>query len=627
MKMKKTTKLAGLAVGSMSLLCASNAVADGQGATTGTAVVLRTVTEKVGTGTLPALKIAKNTGSGLVDVYANYHGSAIGMVWTASDTTKNPKLNGNNNDPSYFRGQVAFSKLTEKGLESVVAPKMLPKLGGERAFMRPGLVMLMGGKYALVYGAAEDNGVNNNNPQAVAWVVDTATGNLVNITNSTRTSPEKPTNLIELTGQNDDQQYGPHSVCAISETAVLIGVQRQNQNAYVMRVDVAEAGGGVTVKAKMRKVVQNGQHSRPQIACPLGPATTPRNELVVTTVEANGQPANIGIRALAINTDTLQPRVSKLIAASAPNQNQYAVQPTASYINDKVVAIQYQMSSKLGTRNNGNAHKGGANVARLATFNVADFTKLDEATAVAVSSRHSDSCGIQFGPNGEPAAGVISGSITGSGGANVLVHPIDPTTGKIATIDRVGRNFQVAKLSDVGGNAVRGKRNPNNQGRAFIRCVGGLANPGFGKTDGFMPEVKSFTVSMAQGWEALPTNGTDIPEHAYLSLIPAAWETKIIAVPGPVTNSSDVKPGPSPTTTAPSTTNSGGTSGEDLSSGDDAADDTSDPFAQNTDDELMSQPRSSSCSMSTGSSGASNFGLIGAAFGLSLLIARRRKAS
>jgi MYXO-CTERM domain-containing protein len=608
----------------MSLLCASNAVADGPSATSGTAVVLRTVTEKVGTGTLPTAKIAKNTGSGLVDVYANFHGNNIGMVWTASDSTKNPNINGN--DPSYFRGQVAFSKLTEKGLESVVAPKMLPKLGGERAFMRPGLVMLMGGKYALVYGAAEDNGVNNNNPQAVAWVVESATGNLVKITNSTRQNAEKPTNLIELTGQNDDQQYGPHSVCAISETAVLIGVQRQNQNAYVMRVDVAEEAGGVSVKAKMRKVVQNGQHSRPQIACPLGPATTPRNELVVTTVEANGQPANIGIRALAIDTNTLQPRVSKLIAASAPNQNQYAVQPTASYINDKVVAIQYQMSSKLATRNNGNAHKGGANVARLATFNIADFTKLDEATAVAVSSRHSDSCGIQFGPNAEPAAGVISGSITGSGGANVLVHPIDPATGKIATIDRVSRNFQVAKLSDVGGNAVRGKRNPNNQGRAFIRCVGGLQNPGFGKASGFMPEVKSFTVSMAQGWDALPTNGTDIPEHAFLSLIPASWETKVVGVPGPVTNSTDVKPGPSPTTTSPTSTN-GGTSGEDLSSGDNA-EDTSDPFAQSPDDELMSQPRTSSCSVSTGaSSGASNFGLLGAAFGLSLLIARRRKAN
>ena len=65
------------------------------------------------------------------------------------------------------------------------------------------------------------------------------------------------------------------------------------------------------------------------------------NEVVVTSVEANNQPADIGVRVGALDTSTLQFRTSKLSVPSAPNQNVYAVQPTISYLAAAATLVRY----------------------------------------------------------------------------------------------------------------------------------------------------------------------------------------------------------------------------------------------------------------------------------------------
>ncbi len=626
MSIKRSTIFAQASLATLSLLVAGSAHAGdlaggGTGAGGGSGagggqIQLQTFSTKAWTAALPKQRVGRLTGSGAVDTDANWYpgtgGTLVGMVWTASDTTPNQ-----NN--SYFRGMFGVSKLTDAGLQPVVQPTMLPKLEGDRTFMRPRVIFANGGKHLVLIAAAEENGVNNGNPQVITTVIDAATGQQLKIANGGQTGATfrngQFMNLITASGNNDGQQYGPHSLCQVSDNEILSMVQRNNNNQYALLFQVTDNGNGtVNVTAKRKQVIQNAQHSRGMIACPLAPPTSRVSSLVVTSVEANNQPADIGVRVGVLDTSTLSFTTSKLAVASNPNKNVYAVQPNITYLGGKYVGLQYQISNKTGSSNNGNKHQGGNNKAYLEVLDAATLASVDKAEAVAAASRHADACGTTFGADGAPAVGVISGSATGTGAGLVQVHPIDPTTGKIAPVDRVGRLFQVSKFADVSGNAVRGKRNPQDQGRGFLRCVGGLPNPGFGKGNGFMADVKTFTLSLAQGYE----NGgrqdatTDEAEHPFLSLVPASWKTGVTGVPGGVTDQPPL--GPSPTT--------GGTGGTTGSASDGTSGYPSDDGKSGYDSDL-SGGQASGCSTTSQNSNGAAAGLF-AAVGLALASMRRR---
>ena len=58
--------------------------------------------------------------------------------------------------------------------------------------------------------------------------------------------------------------------------------------------------------------------------------------------------------------------------------------------------------------------------------------------------------------------------------------------------------------------------NPGRQGRDFLRCIGDVPNPGFGKAGGFRPEVASFFARPSCGMQP------GEPKNAlFLSLLPA----------------------------------------------------------------------------------------------------------
>ncbi|HWL84567.1 MAG TPA: hypothetical protein VNO21_02125 [Polyangiaceae bacterium] len=541
----KSSRIAACAIFALAMGAAGLAAAD----TSAPIVLLRTATVMVKDS--PNGKVGRQTGAGVMDtsVAADDKGH-IFMTWTDSVP--------NNDNAGGVQGAIAIADLTGQGLNITLPPTELPALKGERTHMRPQAAI--GQNFLLDIFASEDNG-NNDNPQAVAWVFD-RNGTMLAISNTTRNRNDaaamKPTNLITLAKNNDNQQYGPHSVCALGPAAdgngeeFLLGVQRNNTAAYVMKVNVAMNADGtakVTVPY-LTKVVNNARHCRPQVECPPAGAALTRRTRVITSVEANNQPADIGVRAVLFDIDTGKAVNSKLIAASDPKNNKYAVQPSIAAVSENVVAIEWAQSAnaRKGAGRNGNGHTGGENLSMLTTLNVSDLSQLDQKSRIAPYQRHAHAMGATYGAGaGQPAVASMGGSSTGSGKGMMQMIPIDPASGKIGEVDPL-KVYEVSKLSDVANLPARGKRNPSDQGAGFINGFAGLKNPGFGTANGFMPEVSSFTISAVPGFKDITTSTR---ESLFLSLVPATWKDQIATTPGPTTFTSDIQNGPSPTVSQP----------------------------------------------------------------------------
>jgi MYXO-CTERM domain-containing protein len=591
-------------------VCAVSVAAQADTAAVGP-VILNTATMlAVESANGPATKpVGKQTGSGVVDTQIAFDNATgdIVTLWTQSVVP---------NGQSGVQGAFGIQKLTEAGLQNVKPLNMLPTLKGERTFMRPAVAL--GKDFVLMIGASEDNGNqggnnSNGNPQPVAFVADRS-GNLLKILNNTRPDATKPTNLITLSGQQDGQQNGTHSICSLGVQAdgsesFLMGLQRNNQQARVLAVNVAMQNGGVKVTVPyLKTVVQNAQHCRPQIACPVNGALG--STAVIASVEANGQPADKGVRAIVIDTKTGNTIASKLIAASNPGQNIYAVSPSAAYISDSVVGIEWTKAQASRTNNNnGNGHaKGGSQLSMLTTLSVsADkntaLAKLDEVERPAPYNRHAAAFGTMYGAGaGVPAVAVLGASSTGLGKGLVQMVPVDAVTGKIGAIDPTAM-YEVSKLSDV-------------------------ANPGYGKATGFMPEVKTFNISAVAGLKDLTTANRD---SLYVSLFPATWDQAVATTPGTATPIADIPAGPSPrapspTTPSTPTTPAGGgdpfgNSGDSTGSTDGTGS-TGGTKAAGYGDAPQS---AGGCSVSTTATSSSSFGgLALAGLGLALMSVRRK---
>jgi MYXO-CTERM domain-containing protein len=531
-------------------------------------VLLRTATSLAYLAPNGANAVEKNTGAGVMDAKPAFrnlplgNGSTVTRIGTLF-TVEDPQAN---NAGSHMQGGLYIGDLTEQGLAHK-AVRMLPRLDGERAFMRPLIAFGQTMNYMLLIGASEDNGNdngnNNGNPQAVAFVAD-LDGNILPIGNNTRgagNAQAKPTNLVQLSGAQDNQQYGPHSICYLGSEgpqseSFLVGVQRDNKNAYIMKVVVQPAAGGANVTVPyFKKVLDNARHCRPQVTCPA--AGSPFAYL--TTVEGNNQPAEVGVRLFAINPSTGDVANQALIAPSDPDGTKfpnaqtgqpgpaiYAVQNSGLIpLGNGLAAVGYQVSSH-GRKDQGDGHSGGANMSVLATIRLSDLGVVDRKPMVAPYQRHAFSFPMLFGPGiGKPAAAVMGGSSTGTGKGRLQIVEIDGM-GKVGDIANLP-TLDVSLYSDVANLPARAKRNPNNQGAGFLNGISGAPNPGYGKVNGFLPEVRTFFVSALPGYAMDPIQHPETNrESLWVSLVPATWDEKVDAVPGPVTKAEDIKPGPSP---------------------------------------------------------------------------------
>ena len=456
-------------------------------------------------------RIGKNTGIGYMDPQLKMDDSPgalanPGEVPLLITATRSDSQNANpNGDPSYMQGAFAVVKLTQAGPQTDTMKLVnLPNLEGERNWQKPNIMAT--DKYYLLIAASEDNG-QNNNPQVVAFVYDKTTLAAVPVLNTNRQdSTLKPTNLIELSGKNDNQQYGPHSIQRIpgAPSSFVMGVQRNNQNAYVMRVDVQEAAGGVNLNVPyLTRVINNAQHCRPDLITNKADGNT----AFLTSVEANNQPADIGVQALKFDLTTGKVIARTYVAKSDPRNNKYAVQPNIADLGTHI-AVSYQLSEKTRKGGNGQGHTGGSNLSMVQLLDKATLTTVGAPTmAISAYARHAGSIGGLWGEDGKemPAFISISGSSLGTGKGFAQVVPFDTTGLALGTKDPA-KLYEISQYSDIAGTVSRGKRNPNNQARGFIYAQANIPNPGYGKGNtAFMPEVKTFIGSAVQGFTSSAT--------------------------------------------------------------------------------------------------------------------------
>lgn len=569
----KTSRICAAVAAMLATFAGESARAEPGTATGGDVVVLQTYLKLAMDGNTGPNRIGKNTGAGIMDtnVYldqtaaakANAAETLLGLIYTRSAATPN-------NENSYMQGGFMLAKIKESGVE-LGQPINLPTLNGERAFMRP--LIAFTPKFAVLIAAAEDNGLNNNNPMPVMFLADKATGQLVPIANSTRGQGNinKPTNLVRqalndgIQVNNPNNQRGPHMIVPVSDNSFLVGMQYNNQAQEVFRVTVND---DATVRMNwLRRYSNNAVHNRPQVAFD-GAAG------YMTAIECNAQPANIGIRLTKFDVNTGNPIQSKIVERAIPQQNKYVAEPHIGLVGGKV-AIQFANSSKARVQNGNNGHAGGGNVTRLGLY---DPNTLDRVGNLVDSpanyQRHAGMFTTSYGPNGEKAVAVISGSSTGIGKGLLQIIPVK-ADGSLGEKD-FAKMYTVSTFSDVANLQARGKRNPNNQAKGFINGIGDVPNPGFDKPNGFMPEVKTFSASAVTGFADAAAAQRGLKEGMWLSLIPASWKAGLKTTPGQPTDKPSgqgTETGPLPRTTGPSTDPSGDakqadpppvTNGEDL---------------------------------------------------------------
>ncbi len=568
----KTSRISAAIVVTLAMFAAGSAGADPGVATGGGTAVLSpfnkvwVVGDKLG----PA-RLGQKTGAGVMDSAFTWDSAAyatdkskltIGTVLTRSNQTAN-----NNN--SYMQGGFAVATLGASGAP-VLGPMIeAPNLNGDRPFMRPQIAFTS--KYVLLIAASEDNDSNNGNPKPVAFLYDkaavlanTAGGPMTpaKIANNNR-NINKPIDLISvalkagINVNNPNNQRGPHSIVEVpgKPGTFVVGMQYNNQAQEAFSVTVDDATGAIKMNW-LQRYSNNARHCRPQVA--INPTT---GEGFITAVEANNQPAEIGMRLTKFDTATGKATASKIVVRSQPNQALYVAEPILGLVGDKV-GIQYSMTKTNGRQNNNiNGHGNtGAQLSTVALFNQTDLamagTPLQNASAF---SRHAHLFATVYGPDATPALATIAGSSDGQKGAFIQYLPLT-TDGKLGVKD-YGKMYNIAQYSDVANVQARGKRNPNDQAKGFINGLGVVPNPAY-TTDAtkaataFMPETKCFSVSVVTGYTDPAGAALGLKNSAWLSLTPAAWQTGLSTAPGTPTDkpgSNADGTGPSPRTTGPGT--------------------------------------------------------------------------
>lgn len=560
--------------------------------------------------------------------------------------TKSTTWGGSTGLSTGMQAGLITSKITTTGLTTpTVTSLALQGYNGEqRVFMRPNT--LLGKDFVAVVFADENDGpAEDGNPQPVTWAFDRTTLTQLNVTNAGSVGQKvtDPINLYTLSGDNDGQQLSPHSFCKLPDEADgseswIIGLQYNNTQARVMKVNYKTDGvGGVQVNVPYETTVEGtAQHTRPMFACPPPNATTSGQVsgqyIVVTTVEADVRPADYGIRAILVNVTTGQKVSSTRVINPDSNNNVWAVQPTAQYISPTVVALQYQMSNapydrhdQGGNQGDPDDHTGAPNLAYLTTLSVpapgGDFQVIQTAPRVSAYSRHAEAFGMLYGADGTAggAVGVISGAATGLSPGLLQVIPIN-ADGTFEPVPDPLKLYEVSQYSDVANLPAMTKKDPD-QGRGFIHAYYGLPNPGYQVANGFMPEVKTFSVSAVAGYN---DPNTDNRESITFSLVPATWDPSYNTTPG---TAGTVPPGPSPT--APSGTPATNPTGPSSGAGQAPTGSTSGGGGSGVHTGFGPTSSSDSCGCVTAGSDKSS-GLLGFAalgLGFALLGLRRRSGS
>jgi hypothetical protein len=256
-------------------------------------------------------------------------------------------------------------------------------------------------------------------------------------------------------------------------------------------------------KTYLQPVVAPANIGRPAIV-----ALSPTRSLVCAA-KGNQRPPEIGVECALVDAHTGRSLWKQLVAPSQPAADKtqpgvYMNQPQLARMDDDRVALQVIESSGQGK----NKNKKGVSKAHLYVLSPDDAGPhvLGERAGIGSYQAHATVCAGHFGQGSAaaPAVGVFEAPITGGGLPLLTLARFDrvtvaedPATTMMPRVmaSRVlgGERADSGYLSNLYG------RNPKNQGREFLRCIGDVPNPGFGVGGGFRPDVRSFFVAPYTG--------------------------------------------------------------------------------------------------------------------------------
>ncbi len=497
-------------------------------ATTATAQVQRAPVSVRLTNGLDAGPSGDNTGPGaeqatLVQSVVDGH-HYITTVWMSSQV-------GNGDRP--YQCKCATTELDPlQGPRTVAGPTQITALNGDRPCNHPHMdINPLTNQILLSYGST--NGSNNVQPYVQGLDV------MCNVT----------TNKIRI-GNNNGNDGAPWVQVVNPATGLFqVGYLENNQRSRAVGVSLPagataltrgndgnhSVGGNVLYN---KTIVGTANIGRPSIARVSDTST------IFCSSNGDNRPPEFGVACAAVDAltgdktwdnNTCTPargnntQGSCLIAQSHPNANP----PT--YMNQPIVALgengrfYVQVEQSNGPPNNNNNNARGATTTMLYTLlpNATGPSIQGHVESIGLNQVHATTCTGKYGQDAKVHVAVVDSSITGSGIGAVQLEKFD-ITGQ--TLTQVGNPLALSGYpADSGYLANQDGQNPNDQGRDFMRCIGDIANPGFGVANGFMPTVQSFfAIPFAgcaddQGAACDPDVNPNNPEKnsLFLSLLPA----------------------------------------------------------------------------------------------------------
>jgi hypothetical protein len=230
----------------------------------------------------------------------------------------------------------------------------------------------------------------------------------------------------------------------------------------------------------------------------------------------------------------------------------YFNQPTIAKLSNNRFALMTAETNAMGK--NGNVK--GSNLSHMFMLEQnGDNVTVNSAQikGAAVHQTHPTICTGGYSDNAAPAVAVFSAAPTGIGRAAMQLVKYDDKA-KAFNADTTNDMWPTAWYGDSGHLSNWYGRNPGNQGRDFLRCIGGVPNPGHGVPNGYQSNVKTFFVGAVHG--RVPG---DAKNSLFLSLVPGESDVKLSPQnPVPAGESVDTTPVATDPTPSSDSGNSGG---------------------------------------------------------------------
>jgi MYXO-CTERM domain-containing protein len=425
----------------------------------------------------------------------------------------------NTND--YLQTMIVVAQLTKDGFEVGGAYYVLPELSGgnrNRDGMKPQVACLDAANGLFV---VDGNYAPDNLARTYAAVFQVTRSDLQDLYPM---QLGKATMVLESTNDNcSDRDYQDMIVrpAAVGYRVNLTGACNGNGTdvAWATYFDVACAGAECSILSGPKTQISQGQIERFRAQqFDLGGGA-----FLTIGTEGDTQPPMDGISATVFNGDTLS-LVSQSIIADVITNTQgsfYSTMSHAAQLSPDTFLVTYQQRNGRNRREG----KGGT------TFMMGVLKASMAGTSWAVEPKsgliqgftatHHGSCTTNYGEpaSAQPAAFLINASPNGA----------LPATGNFITYQngaiqvqgtvQLNTNIDSGLLSNYYG------ENPGNQGKNSLYCAS-IANPGFGVSGAYRPDVKEFVVVPATSRVPSPDGVMAEKLGLDLVLVPAVYDAK-----------------------------------------------------------------------------------------------------